>query len=113
MRFSLAAGSALNPNGAVNGGILAAALDHVLATAALLAMPGGCLPNTANLNVQYLRPAFAPLDLVAAVTKTGGSLVFAAAEVYDGDGVVCATSDGTFVVLDATRANSPRRRRTR
>jgi uncharacterized protein (TIGR00369 family) len=97
-----------NPNGSVHGGIVAAILDQALAYASLTAMPAGSLPNTTNIQVQYLRPAMAPLRIRANVTKGGRSLVFTRAEVHDRDGRLCATGDGTFVVLDGDVARAPR-----
>ena len=106
MTFSLPEPPAPNPNGAVHGGLLAAALDHVLAVTAMLAMPNDGLPNTTAMNVQYLRPALPPLKLRATVTRGGRALVFARAEVYDRDGRLCATSDGTFAVVTPDRVIS-------
>lgn len=93
-----------NPNGSVHGGMLAAALDQALAYASLRVMPAGCLPNTANMHVQYLRPALAPLTIRARVMKTAQAMVFVRAEVEDRDGRVCTTGDATFAVLEAGRA---------
>lgn len=97
-----------NPNGSVHGGIVAAILDQALAYASITAMPAGSLPNTTNIQVQYLRPAMAPLTLRATVTKGGRALVFTRAEVHDRDGRLCATGDGTFIVLDGAVATAPR-----
>lgn len=103
MTLSLPHPPAPNPNGAVHGGLLAAALDHALAVTAMLAMPDDGLPNTTAMNVQYLRPAIPPLELEARVTRGGRGLVFARAEVYDRDRRLCATSDGTFAVVTPDR----------
>ena len=100
MTFSLGSTPAPNPNGGVHGGLLAAALDHALAVTAMLAMPDHGLPNTAGMNVQYLRPAMPPLDIRARVTRAGRALVFVRAEVLSSDGKLAATSDGTFAIMD-------------
>ena len=103
MTFSLPQPPAPNPNGAVHGGLLAAALDHALAVTAMLAMPDDGLPNTTAMNVQYLRPAYPPLELEARVTRGGRRLVFTRGEVYDRQRRLCATSDGTFAVITPDR----------
>jgi uncharacterized protein (TIGR00369 family) len=110
MSFSLGETPAPNPNGGVHGGLLAAALDHALAVTAMLAMPDDSLPNTAGMNVQYLRPAMPPLDIRARVTRAGKALVFVRAEVLSSDGKLSATSDGTFAIMDpaaVTNRQSP------
>jgi uncharacterized protein (TIGR00369 family) len=104
----LAAPPLPNPNGSVHGGMLAAALDQVLAYASLRVMPRGSLPNTTNMHVQYLRPALAPLTIRARVMKTAAAMVFVRAEVEDRDGRICTTGDATFAVLDAVRATTAR-----
>jgi uncharacterized protein (TIGR00369 family) len=101
--FELASPPAPNPNGAVHGGLLAAALDHALAVTAMLAMPDDALPNTAGMNVQYLLPAMPPLALRARVTRGGRALVFTRAEVYNRDQRLCATADGTFAIVTPDR----------
>src|SRR6516225_1889912 len=63
MTFELDDVPAPNPNGSVHGGLLAAALDNVLAITAMTAMPEDALPNTAAIGVRYLRPAIAPLQI--------------------------------------------------
>jgi len=97
-----------NPNGSVHGGVLAAILDQALAYASLTVMRGDGLPNTTNMQVQYLRPAMAPLTIRAWVTKGGSALVFTRAEIEDRSGRICTTGDATFAVLDAAHATSRR-----
>lgn len=106
MSFTLASPPAPNPNGAVHGGLLAAALDHALAVTAMLVMPDDGLPNTAGMNVQFLRPAIPPLELRARVTRGGKALVFVRAEVYGRDGRLSATSDATFAVMTPEQITS-------
>jgi uncharacterized protein (TIGR00369 family) len=108
MTFRLRVPPAPNPNGSVHGGLLAAALDHVLAVTAMLAMPDDGLPSTAGMNVQFLRPALPALELRGRVTRGGKTLVFARAEVLDRDGQLCATSDGTFAVVTPQRVTTRR-----
>jgi len=101
-----------NPNGSVHGGMLAAALDQTLALASLRVMAPGSLPNTTNMQVQYLRPALAPLTIRARVLKTGKAMIFVRAVVEDREGRVCTTGDATFAVLDATHATTALSART-
>jgi len=108
MRFSLSSPPAPNPNGAVHGGLLAAAFDHVLAVTAMLAMPDDGLPSTAAMNVQFLRPALPELALRGWVTRGGKSLVFVRGEVRDRDGELCATSDATFAVTTPQQVTTRR-----
>lgn len=100
MQFRLADAPAMNPNGSVHGGMLAAALDNALAQTAMIGMPDSGLPNTAGMNVQYLRPAMPPLDIVIRVTRGGRRMVFVRAEVFTKGDVLCATADGTFAVVE-------------
>ena len=102
-----------NPNGSVHGGMLAAALDQALAFASLRVMPAGSLPNTTNMQIQYLRPALAPLTIHARVMKIGQAMIFVRAEVEDREGRVCTTGDATFAVIDAGHATTVLSARTR
>jgi uncharacterized protein (TIGR00369 family) len=86
----------LNPNGSVNGGLVAAAADQAMGIVALTGMPAGSLPATATINGAYLRPAFPPLRFDAAVTQAGRRLVFVTVEVYDGKGRRCVSFTGTM-----------------
>jgi len=99
MRFRLPHAPAMNPNGSVHGGMLAAALDTALAQTAMTGMPDDGLPNTAGMNLQYLRPAMPPLDILVHVTRSGRQMVFARAEIFTKGDVLCATADGTFAVV--------------
>jgi uncharacterized protein (TIGR00369 family) len=99
MRFRLVEAPAMNLNGSIHGGMLAAALDNALAQTAMTGMPDDGLPNTAGMNVQYLRPAIPPLDILVRVTRGGRRMVFVRAEVFTKRDVLCATADGTFAVV--------------
>jgi uncharacterized protein (TIGR00369 family) len=94
--FTLAAPRSLNPNGSVNGGLVAAAADQAMGLIALTGMPEGSLPATATINGAYLRPAFAPLRFEAAVTQSGRRLVFVTVEVFDRDDKHCVSFTGTL-----------------
>jgi uncharacterized protein (TIGR00369 family) len=86
----------LNPNGAVNGGLVADAIDQSAGCVALTALPHGSLPATATLHASYLRPAFPPLTFHAHVAQSGRRLVFVTIDVEDRDGRVCVKGQGTM-----------------
>jgi uncharacterized protein (TIGR00369 family) len=86
----------LNPNGAVNGGLVVDAIDQCAGCVALTSMVPGSLPATATLAASYLRPAFPPLSLHATVSQAGRRLVFVTIDVEDRDGRVCVKGTGTM-----------------
>jgi len=88
----------LNPNGAVNGGLVIAAADQAMGVAALSAMVPGSLPATATITGAYLRPAFAPLSFEATVSGAGRRLVFVTVDVADGQGRTCVRCSGAMAV---------------
>jgi uncharacterized protein (TIGR00369 family) len=88
-----------NPDGAVNGGLVAAVVDQAMGAVAMLNVPGGHVINTASLNVQFLRPARVPLTVRGVVAKPGRRLIFVEVEVSDRDGQVTNLASGTMVVV--------------
>jgi len=86
----------LNPNGAVNGGLVCAAADQAMGLVALTTLEPGALPATATLNAEFLRPAFAPLTFQAVVSQHGRRLVFVSVAVEDGGGRLCVRFSGTM-----------------
>ena len=88
--------TSLNPNGAVNGGIVIAAADQCMGIVALTTMEAGSLPATATLNAEFLRPAFPPLTMRATVAQRGKRLVFVAVSVEDCEGRLCVRTSGTM-----------------
>jgi uncharacterized protein (TIGR00369 family) len=105
MTFTLGPTPAPNPNGGVHGGLLAAALDHALAVTAMLAMPHDGMPNTAGMNIQFLRPAMPELELRGRVTRGGKALVFVRGDVLS-QGRLAATADATFAIMTADRVGA-------
>ena len=62
----------------------------------------------AQLNVQFLRPVEGDrLEVTGWPTRVGRTLVFAAAELRDARGVVCATCDGIVAVSGRARGDHP------
>jgi len=96
-----------NPNGAVNGGLVLAAVDQCMGVVALTALPAGELAVTATFTAEFLRPAFSPLTLQARVTQSGRSLVFVAVEVRSGDGKLSVRCGGAMAVQPAERHHPP------
>lgn len=89
-----------NPNGAVNGGILAAVCDI---TGGMAVSAGGDdreYQSTIDLTLHFLRPALAtPLRVHAAVLRRGRRNVVVQVEVRDDDGELCTVATGTWVVF--------------
>ncbi|WP_205698787.1 PaaI family thioesterase [Conexibacter sp. SYSU D00693] len=88
-----------NPNGGVNGGLVAAAADQVMGALGMMEAPDGHAIATASLTVQFQRPALAPLTFHGRTTKRGRTLVFIDVDVLDGDGRLCSSAKGTMMVV--------------
>jgi acyl-coenzyme A thioesterase PaaI-like protein len=87
-----------NPNGALNGGIVALATDQVMGVLAARVAPTGSVPVTAVLNVQFHAPAHTPVTLLAQAIP-GGRFVQTIEVVARGaDGRRCATATGTMAM---------------
>jgi uncharacterized protein (TIGR00369 family) len=89
---------AANPNGSVNGGVIAAIADQAMGVMAMRGARHGHQPATAALNVQFHSPAYAPLTMEAHVVGGGRRVRFVEVVVFDRDGQRCCTSHGTMVV---------------
>ena len=86
-----------NPNGAVNGGVVAAAADQVMGAVTLRMSRQGMLPATGSLHIQFHRPALAPITLRASSLGGGQRTKFIEVVVEDRFGNRCATSQGTMI----------------
>lgn len=86
----------LNPNGAVNGGLIAAVADQVMGIAAMTVVEPGLMTATATLDSHYLRPARLPLTFDAHVTRSGRSITFVQLDVTGADGRSCLAALGTW-----------------
>ena len=83
---------------AVNGAVLAGLFDLVIGTVGWLTRPDS-RSATVNLAMTFFRPTRGDrVTAEAQVIKAGLHLVFAAAEITDGSGVVTARCDGTCAV---------------
>jgi uncharacterized protein (TIGR00369 family) len=89
----------LNPAGTVQGGFLAAMLDDTLGPAIVATLADGEWAPTANLNVQFLKPA-QPGELrgSARIVRRGRDVAFLAGELRDAEGDLVATATATAVI---------------
>jgi uncharacterized protein (TIGR00369 family) len=99
---------ALNPAGAVHGGLVAAIADQCLGMVTMTVVGDGQKPATATMTVEYQRPAIAPLTVEAEVTKAGRTLAFVTVLVREARGEVCTKVTGTSVVDGTSRRLAPR-----
>lgn len=97
----------LNPNGAVNGGIVALAADQIMGVLGARLAPTGSMPVTAVLQVQYHSPAVAPLTLTAQAVHSGRTLQAIEVVVHDARGRRCSTATGTMSVGALARRIAP------
>jgi uncharacterized protein (TIGR00369 family) len=86
----------LNPFGVIQGGLLAAMLDDTMGPALVATLGRGQFAPTADLHVQFLRPA-RPGRLTGRgrIVRRGKDLAFLAGELYDEFGQVVATATAT------------------
>ena len=83
------------PGDVVQGGIVAAMLDQAMAFAARGAL------STASLNIDVLRPVKGPkLRVKARITRKGRRIIFAEAEMLNGDEEVVARGTQTAVPIE-------------
>jgi uncharacterized protein (TIGR00369 family) len=93
----------LNPVGVVQGGLLAAMLDDTLGPALVATLGPGEFAPTADLHVQFLRPA-RPGRLIGRgrIVRRGGAVGFLAGELVDETGATVAVATATAVVRRTT-----------
>jgi uncharacterized protein (TIGR00369 family) len=89
----------LNPIGVIQGGLLAAMLDDTLGPALVATLGPGQFAPTADLHVQFLRPA-RPGRLTGRgrVVRRGKDVAFMAGELFDDSGQVVATATATALI---------------
>lgn len=95
-----------NPNGAVNGGIIALAADQVMGVLAARVSPTGSVPVTAVLNVAFHAPAFPPVTLVAQAIPGGRFIQTIEVVAHGADGRRCSTATGTMAVGSSGRRST-------
>jgi uncharacterized protein (TIGR00369 family) len=95
----------LNPIGVIQGGLLAAMLDDTLGPALVATLGPGQFAPTADLHVQFLRPA-RPGRLTGRgrVVRRGKDVAFMAGELFDDSGQVVATATATALIRAAQQS---------
>jgi uncharacterized protein (TIGR00369 family) len=90
----------LNPNGAVNGGVIAAAMDMTGGFAVASSGPDTEYSSTVDLAIHFMAPARAlPLTLRSRVLRRGRRMCFVGVEVTDAEGKSCATATGSWALM--------------
>lgn len=88
----------LNPNGAVNGGVVALVVDQIMGVMGARIAPTGSMPVTATLTVHFHAPAVQPLRMEAVALHGGRNLQTIEVVVHDSRGRRCSTATGTMAV---------------
>ena len=88
----------LRTRGIAHGGVIASLLDTAMGVAVSSKVPVGCFPVTAQLNVNFIRPAWhgESLHIEGKVRHSGRTTAVAQGEIRTDSGVLVATSSGTF-----------------
>lgn len=107
-RFEVAADPFVpNPNGSINGGILAAIVDQALGAVTARGVAEGMSPRTGSLYVQYHKPARPPVSVVATALSGGRRVQFVDVVVENGDETRCVSAQGTMVVVPVSGSGAP------
>ena len=86
-----------NPNGAVNGGVLAWFADLTGGAAIVTVTGEGGVASTIELGIHYMRAAMkAPFEGHGRIVRRGRSLVFIAIDITDATGDVCVAASGVW-----------------
>ena len=87
--------------GIMHGGVLATLLDSVMGMAATSLAPAGHQVVTAQLNVNFIRPAWEGEELTASgeVVHAGRQTAVARGEVRNGSGTLVGAGSGTFLFV--------------
>jgi len=96
--------------GIMHGGVLATLLDTVMGMAAGTRAPAGHFVVTVQLNINFIRPAWAGETLVATgeVRHVGRQTAVARGEVHTKTGTLVGSGSGTFMYLPHTDPNLAR-----
>lgn len=95
-------GSTYNPLGTVHGGLICTALDSAAGCAVHTTLAAGVGYTSAEIKVNYMRPALGGTELTIRgwVTKPGRRLAFAEAEIRDPEGRLVANATSTLLILN-------------
>jgi uncharacterized protein (TIGR00369 family) len=89
--------------GKVHGGILATLLDATMASAINSVLEEHVFSVTAEMKIQYLRPASGPYLIgKGEVIQHGRSITVCKSEIYDEQEIMVAFATGTFVNKEKT-----------
>lgn len=84
---------------AVNGAVIAGLCDAAVGFVGHLQAPGHRV-GTAQLSIQFLRPVLGEsVTAVGRLVRAGRNLVFAAVEIENGEGHLCARGDGIVAIV--------------
>lgn len=88
----------LRTRGIAHGGVIASVLDTAMGVAVSTNVPEGCFPVTAQMNVNFIRPAWngEKLEVLGEVRHSGRSTAVAQGEIRNASRVLVATASGTF-----------------
>ena len=91
----------LRTHGLLHGGVTAALLDTALGHAVMSLAPPDHHAVTAQININYIKPAYEGVELLATgfVIHAGTKTAVATGEVRTGEGTLIATATGTFLFL--------------
>jgi uncharacterized protein (TIGR00369 family) len=95
--------------GIAHGGVVATLLDSVMGMQASRSSPPDHYVVTAQLNVNFIRPAFEGETLIASsqVRHSGRMTAVAQGELSTSEGALVATSSGTFVFVPHNARTRP------
>lgn len=88
-----------NSAGALQGGMLAAFADSLLGAASALHLDPATYPALAEMKLSILRPVPSGTTLAGSgrILKAGRRVLFAEAEIFDGEGRLVAKASGTEI----------------
>jgi uncharacterized protein (TIGR00369 family) len=100
-------GLACNPRGAVQGGILAVVLDAAMSLALHSILPRGETAFSLELKVSQPQPVLLgrTMGVRGNVVRSGGTIIFAVADVVEEGGEIAAQASGTFLRRRIPRSN--------
>jgi uncharacterized protein (TIGR00369 family) len=99
---------AINPTGAVHGGVVIACADQAFGAVVSTVVQPGQVPATSTFTSDFLRPAFPPISFDAVIDRIGRTLAFVSVTVRDRSGKVCNEVRGTQVVDGSSRLSGHR-----
>lgn len=89
----------LNPNGAVNGGILACYMDLTGGLLVGSSLDASQPSATIELGIHFMRAAAqTPLTATARMRRRGRQLMFVSIDTVDSNGEPCVSATGTWVI---------------